>query len=173
MYMCSMKSTFIDAIHEELHSSTINRCNIPSKDEILSSTKSNPLDWGAYDNFVQSPVQSIPSLEEQKLAIKKCCQKIDKHYNLSCQHALTKNIGIRGFPGSGKTWCSLCVSLHALSKVLFVLPTALLAKRETKLGRRHCHKLCLIPIEKNMSVRKRDEPALIQITRDEKTIFLH
>ena len=163
-----MKLTFIDAIHKELEPSTSTRCDIPSKDAILASTKSKPLTWKAYRNFKQSSVQSSHLFEKQRRAIKLCCHQIDKYCNLSYQNTFTKNIGIRGFPGSGKTWCSLYASLYALSKGLFVLPTALLAKRANQLGGIHWHKLFLLPTEKKLSVHRRPEIALIRIIRNER-----
>ena len=91
---------------------------------------------------------------------------------MSDQTSFTKNVGIRGFPGSGKTWCSLYCSLHALSKGLVVLPTALLAKRAIQLGGKHWHKMFHIPTDRNLSIHRRAELAIISILRDAKTLHL-
>ena len=91
---------------------------------------------------------------------------------MSDQTTFTKNVGIRGFPRSGKTWCSLYTSLHALSKGLVVLPTALLAKRAIQLGGKHWHKMFYIPTDRNLSIHRRAELAIISILRDAKTLHL-
>ena len=59
--------------------------------------------------------------------------------------------------------------MYASSKGLFVLPTGLHAKRANQLGGTHWHKLFYIPTEKNLSVHRRSEIALIEIMRNEKT----
>ena len=169
----SLKGTFIDAIHKELGITTLDACNVPSKTDLLDATKSSPLNWNAVENFVQNDqIQSLESFEEQHASIKLCCQQIDKYVNMSDQSTFTKCVGIRGFPGSGKTWCSLYVSLHALSKGLVVLPTALLAKRAIQLGGKHWHKMFYIPTERNLGIHRRAELAIISILRDAKTLHL-
>ena len=87
---------------------------------------------------------------------------------LGDQTTNTKNVGMRSFPGSGKTWCSCHVASCALSKGLLALPTALLAKRANHLGGKHWHKMFCMPTEKNLSVHRRSEIALINIVRNEK-----
>ena len=87
---------------------------------------------------------------------------------LTNQSTFTKNVGLRGFPGSGKTWCSLYVSLYALSKGLLVMSVALLAKRGIQIGGTHWHKLYCIPTERHFSIHRRAELALLHILRDEK-----
>ena len=82
---------------------------------------------------------------------------------MSDQATKSKDIGIRGFPGSGKTWCPSHVA-----KGLFVLPNALLAKRANQLGGKYWHKMFCIPTERNLSVHRRAEMALINILKDEK-----
>ena len=164
----SIKSTFIEAIKNELDVSTFERCNIPSKEDILNASKSSPLDWDASVEFCQSSTQSTASFEEQQKAIQLCCQQINKYCNLADQSTFTKNVGLRGFLGSGKTWCSLYVSLYALSKGLLVMSVALLAKRGIQIGGTHWHKLYCIPTERHFSIHRRAELALLHILRDEK-----
>ena len=116
--------------------------------------------------------QSDASFTEQKLAVKTCGDAIDKYANVIGQTSLTKNIGIRGFPGSGKTWCSLYIALYAMSKGLFTLPTALLSKRAIQLGGIHWNKFFCIPNEKNINNHRKAELAIIQILRKPKTLQL-
>ena len=173
IYIQSLKNTFIDAIYKELGITTLDSCNVPTKSNLLNATKSSPLDWNAVENFVwNDQIQSLESFEEQHAAIKLCGQQIDKYVDMSDQSTFTKSIGIRGFPGSGKTWCSLYISLYALSKGLVVLPTALLAKRAIQLGGIHWHKLFHIPTERNLGNHRRAELAIISILRNAKTLQL-
>ena len=79
LHIHSLKSTFIDAIYKELGDETIEACNIPTKDELLSSTKSSPFNWNTLQSFEHnSNIQSSESFQEQKDAINLCCQQIDK-----------------------------------------------------------------------------------------------
>ena len=103
-YCHNIKSTFVDAIQLEF-GNMIERCNILSKDEIILSTKSIPFDWDPIQSFNKSDNQSEESYIGQKRAIQLGVDAIDKYNNLSDQLVQTKNIGIRGFPRGGKTWC--------------------------------------------------------------------
>ena len=170
-YCQTKKGIFYDAIKLELEDSMA-LCNVPSKDDIFAATKSDPLSWDAVDNMQQNRHQSDASFTEQKLAVQTCCDAIDKYANVIDQTSMTKNIGIRGFPGSGKTWCSLYVASYAMSKGLFTLPTALLSKRAIQLGGIHWHKLFCIPTERNMNNHRKAELAIIQILRKPKTLQL-
>ena len=173
-YCKTLKSVFIDAINLELgdHAAELN--SIPSKEELLEqATKETPLDWNAFDAFCRNEsIQSEDSFNEQKSAIQLCCTQIDKYCNIDDQSTYTKNVGIRGFPGSGKTWCALYTAIYAMSKGLFVLPTAMLAKRAIQLGGIHYHKLFCIPTEKNISLHRRAELALIQILKDPRKMHI-
>ena len=166
-HVISIKKTFIEAISLELGSS-YDDCNIPPKEQIINASKAFPLHWNALESFRQSNVQSDSSFDEQKKAIEVSCSAIDKYIDMNDQLTFTKNVGIRGFPGSGKTFCSLYIALYALSKGLFVLPTALLAKRAIQLGGIHYHKLFCIRPNKSVSIHRQAELALIDIMKDAK-----
>ena len=43
---------FFDAIYKELGQDTFEAYNIPSKEDILNTTKSLPLDWNSADSFI-------------------------------------------------------------------------------------------------------------------------
>ena len=73
---------------------------------------------------------------EQSLAIEVAINVVENYSSIGNLN-YTKNVGFRGFPGSGKTWCSLYAALYALSKGLFVLPTAVLAKMAIQLDGMH------------------------------------
>ena len=161
----NLRTTFINAIHLELEN-VDEACNVPSKDDLLEATKERPLDWNASASFSKNANQSDESFEEQQLAIETCCNAIDKYCSIDNQLTFTKHVGIRGFPGSGKTWCSLYASAYAMSKGLFVLSTAVLAKRAIQLGGIHWHLLFCIPIDRNMSLHRKSELAIISILKD-------
>ena len=70
----SLKSTYIDAIYKELGNTCIEVCNVPTKEDLLSATKSSPFDWDALENFVQNNrIQSLDSFQEQRATIQLCC----------------------------------------------------------------------------------------------------
>ena len=72
-----MKENVIDAALKELGESTIIDCDVPTKDDLISATKENPLSWDPVINFSCSEGQPNESFEEQKLAISMCRDSID------------------------------------------------------------------------------------------------
>ena len=169
-YVCRLKATFVDAINMELRDS-VNSCNLPSKADVMNATKSSPLNWDAYLSFKKNSNQSHESYLEQQLGIRVGTDAIDKYCavdNLS----FTKNVGLRGFPGSGKTWCSLYLAMYALSKGLNVLPTAVLAKRAIQLGGLHWHVLFCLNTDESLTNHRKAELSIIQIMKDPKKMQL-
>jgi hypothetical protein len=164
------KSCLIDAIFEEIGTQTIEDCHIPSKESLMTASKEEPLDWDPVLSFTKNALQSDDSYEEQKLTITICAEAIDSFLNLDDQTIYNKNIGIRGFPGSGKTWCSLYCAIYAISKGLNVTTTAVLAKRAIQIGGCHWHKLFCLPIDKNLSCHRRAELAIMKLLRDPKRL---
>lgn len=165
-YANRLKADYIDAILMEVESVPGGENELPTKEQLMECTKSNTLGWNAYEALEKFDGQSEESHEEQKLAVKLCTTAIDKYCSLDGQRSIAKNIGIRGFPGSGKTWCSLYCCLYALSKGLFCLPTAVLAKRAIQLGGTHWHSMfCIIP-DKKTNVHRKAELAVCQLMRD-------
>ena len=61
---------------------------------------------------------------------------------------MVKNHVIRGFAGCGKSWCMQYCILHAYSKGLFALPTAMMSRRSVFLGTKHIDWLFCLPFEK-------------------------
>ena len=88
----------------------------------MNATKTNPFNWDAYTSLRKNNNQSEESFNEQRLGICVATKAIDKYCYIG-NLTYTKNVGLRGFPGSGKTWCSLYIAMYALSKGLLVLPT--------------------------------------------------
>ena len=50
-FLGKMKENIIDAALKELGESTILHCDVPTKDDLLSATKDNPLSWDPVINF--------------------------------------------------------------------------------------------------------------------------
>ena len=67
-----MKENVIDAALKELGESTIIDCDVPTKVDLISATKENPLSWDHVINFSCSKGQPNESFEEQKFAISVC-----------------------------------------------------------------------------------------------------
>ena len=113
-YIHDLKSIFVDAINMELKD-CIESCHVPSKIDIMNATKSDPLDWDAYSSLTKNDNQSEESFTEQKLGIRVATKAIDKYCDVG-NLTYTKNVGLRGFPGSGKTWCSLYSYVRAFKR---------------------------------------------------------
>eukprot|EP00957_Ditylum_brightwellii_P200747 15303310-Ditylum_brightwellii.AAC.1 len=114
--------------------SCIASCNIPMQEEPANAPKENRLCWDCLENFSQMEEQPNESYEKQQVTIKTCKDAIDSYANMFKQDTYTKCIGIRGSPGSGKTYCGQYILLYDISIGLNVLATALLAARANYLG---------------------------------------
>ena len=171
-YLKEVQIILAKAILREIGQDMIDKCNVPCEEEFETCTKTNQLAWNALDQFKKNSGQSEANFVEQRFAIKICSETVDKYINLWDLKTLTKNIGIRGFPGSGKTWCSLYCALYAMSKGLHVLTTALLAKRAINLGGIHYHKLFCLPIGRNLNVQRKAELAILKLLRNPKQLNL-
>ena len=63
----------------------------------------------------------------------------------------TKKFFIRGFPGSGKTWCMDYIFLYKMACALKAITTVIMDKHSIQLVGCHWHKIFCIPIENNMN----------------------
>ena len=122
--------------------------------------------WDPVLCHTQNPIQSDASFAEQQIAIKVATGAIDRYASVEHSHLSTKNIGIRGFPGGGKTWCAMYCLLYALSKGLNCLSTAVMAKRATQLGGTHWHKFFCLPTERRLTPHRVAEVAINKLTLD-------
>ena len=95
------KSNVIDAALKDLGEETIDKCMIPTKEELMSCSKQRPLSWDPILNFTQNEGQPEQSFQEQKLAVKLMKDAADNY--LSFGNSFVKCTGIRGAAGSGKT----------------------------------------------------------------------
>ena len=141
--------------------------NLPNVEEVMIATKENPVRWDPIESFKKSSRQSEESYKEQKFAIQHTVDAIDRYKNLYSENRVIKSIGIRGFPGGGKTWCSMYCLLYALSSGLSCVPTAMMAKRATQLGGVHWHKLFCIPPDKHLSIHRIAEKAIDTLEKNE------
>lgn len=126
---------------------------------------------GILYTYKQSILQSdSTSYEEQKLAISVTVNAIDKYRDVTNTHHLTKNVGIRGFPGGGgKTWCGLYCMVYAMSCGLECLTTAaMMARCASLLGGIHWHKFLKITSNdsKKLTPQQIAELAMQNINRD-------
>ena len=110
-------------------------------------------------------MQVEDSFQEQKLAITTCIDAIDQYRDLLSSGTYTKNVGIRGFPGGGKTWCMQYCQLYAISKGLKVITTAMMCKRALHLGGIHAHHLFKLPPEDNLTPHRRAELAILDLMK--------
>ena len=139
------------------------RNQLPPFDDLLNCSKENPVVCDPIVSFRKSPSQSAESYQEQKLAIEVTCAAIKKYSDVSIAASQTKNVGIQGFPGGGKTWCSLYCIIYAVSCGLECLTTAMMARRATCLGRVHWHRFFGLPIDSKLTPQRIAELALAKI----------
>lgn len=139
---------------------------LPSKSDILNATKSNPCLYDPCECFERFPNQSDESYLEQSLAVKTCCDAINQYCNVS-NLTVPKNVGVRGFPGGGKTFCSMYSMIYAISCGLYVLPTARMAARANQLGGTHFHLFFHLPHESNLTPQRIAECAIQKIENND------
>ena len=167
-YQENNKSNIIDAAMKELGETTQVQCIIPPKDDLMNAKKESPLNWNAVSSFTKNNIQSDESFEEQKVAIEYCCRACDTYCILS--NKFTKCTGIRGFPGSGKTWLMEYIVLYSISKGLSVITSSQMARRSIQLGGKHIAYLFGLTIEKNMSPHQRAERAIAKLLKHPKKL---
>ena len=164
-YAEKLKKETIQSALKELEDAS-ERCNIPSINQFLSATKETPLDWNALESFTEpSSLQNGLSFTEQRQAIKICTEAIDDYANIF-KSSMLKSCTIRGYAGSGKSWCMQYCMLHYFSLGLIDVPTSVMARRSVFLGSKHIdHMFCLPFDKKNMSAYKIAEAAISRLQR--------
>ena len=131
-----LKNDIITSALTELNEA-IERCQIPSKEDLMDATKENPIFWNAYESMQQpSPIQSEESFREQKFAVEVCTETIDR-YNDLFQKYMVKSCTIRGYAGCGKSWCMQYCLLYCYAKGLIGIPTSVMSRRSVFLGSKH------------------------------------
>ena len=167
-YRATIKSNLIDAAFKEIGDDSMTLCEVPTKVELIGASPTYPLEWNPVASFSKSPLQSVASFEEQKLAVETCVDAIDSYRNLMDQNSYTKNVGIRGSPGGGKTWCMMYILLYAISQGNTVITTAMMCKRALQLGGIHIHQTFMIPIDNKTSAHRQAELAILVLLRKPK-----
>ena len=109
------------------------------------------MNWDPVASFCRNPCQSQESFEEQQFAIKKCVETINEYCDVMRSKSFTKNIGIRGMPGGGKTYCGMYCLLYVISLGLKCNAMAMMCKRALQLGGIHAHQTFTIQTEENMT----------------------
>jgi len=160
------KKRIIAAAMEELGVETTTV--LPNKDDLLKATKAAPVTFDPIQCFKKSPLQSEASYSEQKLGVELIASSLTKYSDITRSLTLTKNIGIRGFPGGGKTYCCLYGILYATSLGLNCLTTAVMAKRASALGGTHWAKFFCLPSDdsKNLTPQRQAELAINKIMKN-------
>ena len=79
--MHNLKLQLIECAFTELTNVSLTQCNVPTKQDLIIASKSTQLQWNAFYDYTKSPAQPQSSFEEQKLAIKVCCDTVDAYVN--------------------------------------------------------------------------------------------
>ena len=175
-----MKSNQIETMYASLHNA-IELCNIPSKENLLNATKTNPIPsvdnenfpgWDPINDFQKSDYQCDESFAEQQLAVSTNVRAIRKYQIQFGRESttFTKNPVCHGAPGSGKSFIGQYSCLYALACGLRLLTTAIMATRAASIGGIHIHKIFCIPSH-NASVHRLATLAIQRILRKPK--YLH
>ena len=164
-FITKTRSNVIDAALEELGVSTIEKCRVPSKEDLMHAKKGLPISWHPVEHFQRNDNQSIESFEEQKLAVQLCKNAIDKYKE--CSNSFIKCTGIRGCARSGKTWTMEYVLIYALAQGLTVITTSHMARRAIQLGGKHIAYLFGIPYGRSncQTPQRKAEVALQNISK--------
>jgi len=129
---------------------------MPSDESIVESTRVKPAKWPVSPDeaYVRSHGQNDTSYDEQSLVISTGVRTIDKYMIQLGPGAsiYTKNIVVRGVPGSGKSFVTKCLHLYALSCGLRVIPTAVMGVRASSMAGEHMHKLFCLSTKKGGNV---------------------
>ncbi len=147
------KETLLDIIVKEMPDSV----NLPSKDKIMSCTKTKPLDWNPLTEIPKYDLQSDKSYKEQQASVSLAVKAVDNYSKSKQCGNVTQTRGIisEGAPGSGKSFVLLVQGLVAMTKGLRVLSSALMAKRSMAVGGGyHLHKLFCLECNQTGNLRR-------------------
>ena len=126
-------------------------------------TLDSPLDWNAYEKFTQIEPQTDASFNEQRLAVKKCTNAIDRYCSIQHQSTFIKCRVIAGSPGCCKSFLVNYVLLYAMSKGLKVGISAQQSYRAVHLGGLHLHKLFSLPVKDQAAIHRLAELAITRL----------
>ena len=150
---------------------------MPSDESIVESTRVKPAKWPVSPDeaYVQSHGQNDTSYDEQSLVISTGVRTIDKYMIQLGPGAsiYTKNIVVRGVPGSGKSFVTKCLHLYALSCGLRVIPTAVMGVRASSMAGEHMHKLFCLSTKKGGNVFRLAELAIDKLYQKSNLLNLH
>ena len=60
-----------------------NTCEMPSKEDLMSATINNKIDWNVVESFLRGEDQSLEAFNEQTCALNACEKSIDSHVNVA------------------------------------------------------------------------------------------
>ena len=81
------------------------------------------------------------------MAIKSCLEAIGEYADIGHTNMI-KSCTIRGYAGSGKSWCMQYCLLYCMSKGLIGVPTSVMSRRSVFLGSKHIDHMFALPFEK-------------------------
>ena len=144
--------------------------NLPTREDILNSTRDLPFSWDPVQTMVQSDSQNEASINEQKLAMKTYAYSIDKYRgSVGPLMTHTKCVIVHGAPGSGKSFVGERGVLYSLSQGLRTCSTTLTGIRANAIGGKHIHKLFMLPTKGGTSHPFRSAMSAIQSIKNNKT----
>ena len=167
-YKNELRENINDAIFEVFGTELVSKFEIPTKVDLLNSSKHHPLPWDPVVHMSENDNQSMLSFNEQKHIISICKETIDAYTSLS--NIFTKSMCIRGFPGAGKTWSMLVIEIYAICRGLTIYTTTMMAKRAIQSGGKHWHYLFGLPTGRNLSPHQISEQAILQIIKTPKIL---
>ena len=158
-----------EEIRESLASYVCNFPNAPSKQDLLTVTRSKPLTW--IPQLTRLVGQSEESYKECLYISEVTRNVIDCYTNASLE--TIKSLIICGGPGMGKTFQLSLACTYGMSKGLNVTTTAIMAERANALGGRHIHFLFALPGESTRNIHKVIDKAIRMLNRNpEKLQFI-
>ena len=112
----------------------------------------NTILWDHVDSFDRFPKSVWFKLQWKKIGYQHCkIVNIYSYIDTITHGKYTKKFFIRGFPGSGKTWCMDYIFLYKMACALKAITTVIMDKHSIQLVGCHWHKIFCIPIENNMN----------------------
>ena len=129
----------------------------------MNYTRTNPIKWNVMESFSRGQQQSLASFIEQKNALNYAIDTLHCYKNIEDSVVYVKNTVITGAPGSGKTYLTNIIALHAISLGFNVGITASMSQRAVQIGGLHIHKLFGILMNKKLSLHLFAETAICNL----------
>jgi len=139
--------------------------DFPPMEDVMSASKTNPIEWDPVTSMRISAAQTRESLNEQKVAVGYGKRAVDKYCRQFGVTSRTKGVLTHGSPGAGKTYVTLIDVLYGMSQGLRVMSAALMAFRSQCIGGVHLHKLFCLEVSKSRNIFRMAELAVEKLHR--------